>query len=105
VAGALGEEVGVSDLLVPDRLLQRDGRDLGQPGQVRYGFHGGQVGVALTISEPVILGIFQNALNRQVRLDQQAKIVSARAGLTPATHPWVNGRPSESGALRDPHVG
>ena len=47
VAGAAGEEAGVRDLLVPDRLLKRDRGHLVQPRQFFGGFHGSQVGVRL----------------------------------------------------------
>ena len=47
VACAAGEEVGVRDLLVPDRLLKRDRGHLVQPRQFPGGFHSSQVGVRL----------------------------------------------------------
>src|SRR6267378_3635426 len=55
IPGALSEERRVRDLLVADRLLERDGRHLVQPRQFVRGLHGGQVGVRLGESRPGLI--------------------------------------------------
>ena len=52
VPGPAGEERGVRDLLVADRLLERDRGHLVQPRQFFGGFHGGQVGAGLGEARP-----------------------------------------------------
>ena len=50
--------------------------------------------LALTISEPVILGVFQGTLNRQVQQDQQAQILSYESRLDVCNPPSGQTPPS-----------
>src|SRR5207244_12955152 len=65
VAGAPGEEVAERDLLVPDRLLERDAGDLVQPVQAFAGLHGRQVGVGLGEVRPGLLAVVPAVPPRQ----------------------------------------